>query len=162
MTKICNSDSAFQLIKHCKFGAGLDKKGKLKCTCKKKCAICSVGGKVTTTFKIKPEKTAKQAETSMNPRRVKRIAPKMPREVLSHRVPIWMHPELHEAYIKSQARNIKGNKSKEFKEPQEPAIPKMSSGPSAARKERNKQKAIEEAKELIEGRDGCERPDSVC
>lgn len=146
--KVCNADCAYQLIKGCKFGAGLDKEGNLKCTCKKNCAMCTVGGKVTTTLKIKPEKTAKQAETSMNPRQVKRIAPKMPREVLSHRVPIWMHPELHEAYVKSQARDIKGNKTKE---PQESKESKMSGGPSAARKDhKKKQEVIDAAKELIE------------
>jgi len=151
--KTCNADCTYELMKGCKFGAGLDKEGNLKCTCKKNCAMCTVGGKVTTALKIKPEKTAKQAETSMNPRQVKRIAPKLPREFLSHRVPIWMHPEMHEAYIKSQARHIKGNNPKTMKEPseiKEPIELKMSGGPSAARKDhKKKQEVIDAAKELV-------------
>ena len=113
--KACNSMYVYDLIKGCKYGNGLDEEKKLKCSCMKKCAMCSVGGKVTETLTLSGDRTSKWASTATTEtkaRKVKRDIPKMPREINSRRVPIWMHPELHEEYIESQLRKIRSNTSK--------------------------------------------------
>jgi hypothetical protein len=114
--KACNSEYVYDLIKGCRYGNGFNEEKKLKCSCMSNCAMCSVGGKVIETLTIKgggrTAKWADNATTGTKARRVKKDVPKMPREVNSRRVPIWMHPELHDAYIESQARKIRSNTSK--------------------------------------------------
>jgi hypothetical protein len=69
--RTCNTTYAFDLVKRCRFM--LPRKSiDHRCSCKKKCAMCSVGGNVT-----RPDGT------------------------LVRKVEIWMHPQLHDEYVKS-------------------------------------------------------------
>jgi hypothetical protein len=81
--KTCNTVYTFDLVKRCRFMRFLKTK-EPRCTCKKKCEMCSVGGNVT-----RPDGT------------------------LVRKVEIWMHPQLHDEYVKSQASNIRSNETKE-------------------------------------------------
>lgn len=116
MARECNSEYVYELIKRCRF-MYLLKNGTRKCKCTKECAMCSIGGK--TTIALKPLKKNSEKE----------IVPAVQgREIASHQVNIWMHPELHEEYIRTQAVNIGSNESART----------MSGGPSVARKARRK------------------------
>ena len=86
MTKTCNTIYTFDLVKRCRFMRFLKSK-EPRCTCRKKCEMCSVGGNVT-----RPDGT------------------------VVRKVEIWMHPKLHEEYVKSQASNIRSNETKVVKE----------------------------------------------
>ena len=114
--KSCNSEYVYDLIKGCRYGLDEESRPKqLKCSCMKKCAMCSVGGQVTETLILSGDRTSKWANTATTEtkaRKVKKDIPIMPREINSRRVPIWMHPELHEEYMESQARKIRSNTPK--------------------------------------------------
>ena len=115
--RICCSEYSYELVKNCRFGTGLNKQGNLKCSCKKDCALCSVGGKVTTTLKIKSETASKRGEKiggGVEYRKIKKAAPRIDREVHSQQVPIWVHPELHEEYIQKQALTYSRAKAARF------------------------------------------------
>jgi len=115
--KTCNSIYAYQLIKGCRFMRVLktrDENGQrqTRCSCTKNCAMCSVGGNVTTTLKIKSETASKWGEKiggGADFRKIKKAAPRIDREVHSQQVPIWMHPELHDEYVQNQAVSIGSN-----------------------------------------------------
>jgi hypothetical protein len=81
--KACNTEYVYDLVKRCRHMRHLKNK-ETRCKCSKKCAMCSVGGNVT-----RPDGT------------------------VVRKVEIWMHPQLHEEYIKSQASNIRSNETKE-------------------------------------------------
>ena len=83
MVRTCNTEYTFDLVKRCRFMRFLKTK-EPRCTCRKKCEMCSVGGNVT-----RPDGT------------------------IVRKVEIWMHPALHEEYVKSQASNIRSNETKE-------------------------------------------------
>ena len=95
MVRMCNTEYAFDLVKRCRFMRFLKSK-EPRCTCRKKCEMCSVGGNVT-----RPDGT------------------------LVRKVEIWMHPQLHDEYVKSQASNIRSNETKVVKE-----VPNVSTGPT--------------------------------
>ena len=69
--KRCNSEYSYQVVRRCR--RGYLKNDIFYCGCRRRCAMCSVGG-------MSFDKEGRG----------------------SHKVTIWMHPEMHEEFVKTK------------------------------------------------------------